>query len=295
VSTYYDAMLAKVIAWGPDRRAALRRLGGVLDRARLHGIRTNRELLVEILRHPEFVEARLSTAFLQDSDVMEHLLAGGPPIASHTEQGCALFAAAVACTEAAVRERPVLQGIPAGWRNVASGPQRTSFEFEGTQIDVGWLGGRDGYVMADVYGKIGEARAESVERVAPGRWQIGVELDGASRTFDITLTGQRVDIDCPAGHWALTRVPRFVDPADHVAEGSLLAPMPGSVIALRASAGDTVTAGQAVVVLEAMKMQHTITAPHDGVVTEVSVTLGAQVGAGDVLAVVEADTSAAES
>jgi propionyl-CoA carboxylase alpha chain len=288
VSTYYDAMLAKVVAWGPDRTSTLRRLSGALRRARLHGIRTNRELLLEILRHPEFAEARLSTAFLSDSDVMEHLVAGGPPVGDHVEQGCALFAAAVACTEAEVRTRPVLQGIPAGWRNVVSAPQRTSFEFEGQQVDVGWLGGRDGYVFADVYGKIGEARATAVEQLGD-RWLVTVELDGASRTVELTLDGDRVDIDAPGWHWSVTRVPRFVDPADQVAEGSLLAPMPGSVIALRAAAGDTVSAGQPVVVLEAMKMQHTIAAPHDGVVAELPVTVGAQVAAGDVLAVVEAD------
>jgi propionyl-CoA carboxylase alpha chain len=291
VSTYYDAMLAKVIAWAPDRTSALRRLAAVLERARLHGIRTNRELLVLVLRHPEFVEARLSTAFLAESDVMEQQLAGGPPIASHTEKGCALFAAAVACTEETVRGRSVLREAPPGWRNVVSAPQRTSFEFDGTQIDVGWLGGRDGYVFVDVYGKVGEARTTSVERTHDGRWRVEVELDGATRAYDVTLDGQRVDIDCAAGHWALTRVPRFVDPADQVAEGSLLAPMPGSVIALRASTGESVTAGQAVVVIEAMKMQHTITAPHDGVVTEVPVTVGTQVAAGDVLAVVEAADS----
>ena len=82
--------------------------------------------------------------------------------------------------------------------------------------------------------------------------------------------GDRVDVDHAAGHVALTRLPRFVDPADQVAEGSLLAPMPGTVIAVRVEAGATVTAGQPVLVMEAMKMQHTITAPTDGVVTDLA-------------------------
>jgi propionyl-CoA carboxylase alpha chain len=84
----------------------------------------------------------------------------------------------------------------------------------------------------------------------------------------------------------VTRKPRFVDPAEQVAEGSLLAPMPGSVIATHAKAGDHVTAGQPIMVLEAMKMQHTISAPHDGVVAERPVDVGDQVPAGAVLAVV---------
>ena len=286
VSTYYDAMLAKVIAWGPDRRSALRRLGGALGRARLHGIRTNRDLLVEVLRHPDFVEERLSTAFLSDREVLDRVRGSGVPGVCAQERGCALFAAALACTEETVRGRPVLQGIPAGWRNVTSAPQRTSFESEGTQVDVDWLGGRDGYVLAD--DETGPARATSVEQIDAGRWRVVVELDGTTRPFDVALDGVRVDVDWAGGHWSLRRVPRFVDPADQLAEGSLLAPMPGSVIAVRASAGDTVVAGQPVVVLEAMKMQHTITAPHDGVLTELPVSVGSQVGAGDVLAVVDA-------
>ena len=83
----------------------------------------------------------------------------------------------------------------------------------------------------------------------------------------------------------LREVPRFVDPADVVAQGSLLAPMPGTVIGVPLEAGAEVTAGQTVLVLEAMKMQHTIKAPTDGVVSDL-VAVGQQVAAGDVLAVV---------
>jgi propionyl-CoA carboxylase alpha chain len=85
----------------------------------------------------------------------------------------------------------------------------------------------------------------------------------------------------------LTRVPRFVDPAEQVASGSLLAPMPGTVVSVAVEAGQAVTAGQPVLVLEAMKMQHTVKAPTDGVVTQIDVKAGAQVAAGEVLAVVE--------
>jgi propionyl-CoA carboxylase alpha chain len=101
--------------------------------------------------------------------------------------------------------------------------------------------------------------------------------------------GDRVDVESSYGHVALTVVPRFVDPADQVASGSLLAPMPGSVVRLHVEPGQTVAAGAPVLVLEAMKMQHTVTAPHDGVVGEIPVQVGWQVAAGDVLAVVRGD------
>ena len=95
-----------------------------------------------------------------------------------------------------------------------------------------------------------------------------------------------MEVESSLGHVALTRVPRFTDPADQVATGSLLAPMPGSVIGVAVQAGDQVSAGQTVLVLEAMKMQHSVTAPHDGTVAEINVEPGSQVASGEVLAVV---------
>ena len=103
----------------------------------------------------------------------------------------------------------------------------------------------------------------------------------ARRPVDGIRHGRRRDL-CPS---RLREVPRFVDPADVVAQGSLLAPMPGTVIGVPLEAGAEVAAGQTVLVLEAMKMQHTISAPTDGVVSDL-VAVGQQVAAGDVLAVV---------
>ena len=114
-----------------------------------------------------------------------------------------------------------------------------------------------------------------------------LETDGVRTTYDVTITGDTVDVDGPTGHTRLTRKPRFTDPADAVASGSLLAPMPGTVVSVAVEKGAEVAAGQAVLVLEAMKMQHTVAAPYDGVVTAIDVQPGQQVAAGDVLAVVE--------
>ncbi len=106
------------------------------------------------------------------------------------------------------------------------------------------------------------------------------------RRFRVYVDQQHVDVESALGHVSLTRRPRFVDPADQVASGSLLAPMPGSVVRLHVEHGATVAAGDPVLVLEAMKMQHTVTAPHDGTVTDLPVAVGEQVTAGAVLAVV---------
>ena len=95
-----------------------------------------------------------------------------------------------------------------------------------------------------------------------------------------------VEVDSPLGPVSLVEPPRYTDPAAEVAAGSLLAPMPGSVIRVAVSVGDTVTAGQALIVLEAMKMEHTVSAPADGVLAELNVSEKDQVDTGQVLAVV---------
>ncbi|KQT90693.1 acetyl/propionyl-CoA carboxylase subuit alpha [Marmoricola sp. Leaf446] len=291
VGTHYDAMLAKVIAWAPTREQAARRLAGALRRARLHGVRTNRELLVEVLGHEAFLAGDLSTDFLHDhafASIEDDALPG-----TATDQGLLCFAAAVALTERDVARRPVQRGIPSGWRNVVSAPQVTPLEVRGTRVDVGWLGGRGGYRFVDTYGEVHGARAVSVTG-GPERWQVVVEHGGVSHPVEVTLHGDlvphAVDVDAAAGHLALVALPRFVDPADVLAEGSLLAPMPGTVVGVPVAEGAQVAAGDPVVVLEAMKMQHTIKAPVDGVVTDL-VAAGQQVAAGDVLAVVSTSST----
>jgi len=288
IGTHYDAMLAKVVAWAPTRHEAARRLAAALRRARIHGVRTNRDLLVEVLCDEAFLAGDVSTAFLAERPLRsiedQRSLPG-----TVDEQALTLFAAAVAVTEKAAARRPVQRRTPNGWRNVISAPQVTTFDLDGTEVRVGWHGTRDGYLLADVYDEVRDARTVSVEPIDGGH-RVVVEHEGVRHPFDVFLTGDRVDVESALGHVALTVVPRFADPADQVATGSLLAPMPGSVVSVAVTAGDAVSAGQTVLVLEAMKMQHTVTAPHDGVVTDLPVGPGDQVASGAVLAVVRDQT-----
>ena len=283
IGTFYDAMIAKVVAWGPSRRHAQRRLAGALEAAEIHGLQTNRDLLVEILRHEEMVEGEPTTAFLAQEDLAALHPAGSDP--DHVA-GLAAFAAAVAAARSVRTGSPALPGVPAGWRNVYSAPVRETFEVSGGEVTVGWRWGRAGDVLVE--GPDGAVGA-TVERAEQrgDHWLVVVGVDGVSQPHRVHLHGAKADVQGPHGHVALHRRPRFVDPAEQVAEGSLLAPMPGSVVAVHCAQGDAVTAGRPVLVLEAMKMQHTITAPHDGTVTELLVEAGSQVNAGDVLAVVQ--------
>ncbi|MGZ4495824.1 MAG: ATP-binding protein [Nocardioides sp.] len=271
VSTHYDAMLAKVVAWAPTRAEALRRLAGTLARAQVHGVLTNRDLLVALLRHPEVVAGDVSTDFLDHHDVAALL-----GEASADAVPLAALAATVALAERERATRAVQARIPVGWRNVVSQPHLTRFEVGGEEVEVRWYGGRDGYRSAE----------EGLTVVAAGPEAVVLEADGVRHRLAVALTGDRVDVDSALGHVALRRLPRFTDPADQVATGSLLAPMPGSVVSIAVEPGAAVVAGQPVLVLEAMKMQHTVAAPHDGMVAEIAVAVGTQVAAGAVLAVV---------
>jgi propionyl-CoA carboxylase alpha chain len=241
-------------------------LAGALSRARLHGLLTNRDLLVAVLRDPDFLAGDVSTAYLDEHP---------PPTPART--GDHAVAAALALAERDRLARAVQQGIPVAWRNVVSQPQRTEF---GGDVVVQWWGGRDGYQV--------EGLTVVSTSSAEGRWLVVLERDGLAATYEVRVAGERVDVDAPSGHVSLTVLPRFTDPADAVASGSLLAPMPGTVVGVAVEKGDVVETGHTVLVLEAMKMQHTVTAPHAGTVTDLSVRPGDQVAAGEVLAVVTA-------
>ncbi len=270
VSTHYDAMLAKVVAWAPDREQAARRLADTLAKSRIHGVTTNRDQLVSTLRDPAFLAGEVSTAFL-----------GERPAAPAPDPGAAAVAAAIALAEQGKRDRSVQRGIPVAWRNVFSQPQVTEFQVSTgstTGIRVEWSSGRDGYLV-DGYDVV----AASPDRVT-------LAEHGVSATYDVAVHGDQVEVDAPGSHVRLRRVPRFVDPAAVAAAGSLLAPMPGTVVTVLVAEGDRVDAGTPVLVLEAMKMQHTVNAPASGTVIELDVKAGVQVAAGEVLAVVEGES-----
>ncbi|HVX54789.1 biotin/lipoyl-containing protein, partial [Nocardioides sp.] len=273
IGTFYDAMVAKVICWAPTREQAARRLAGALAAARIHGLRTNRDLLVGLLRSDVFLEARMHTTWLDDPAV-----AAGLGAFDEEAVRLSAFAGALALAERARAASAYHARIPVGWRNVPSQPQLTAFARGEEEVEVRWWGGRVPR----------HADRDDVTVVAASPDSVTLEVGGVARTFAISIVdGALVDVDSPLGHVALRKLPRFTDPADRVAAGSLLAPMPGSVVAVHAQVGDVVEEGRPLLVLEAMKMQHTITAPHAGTVTELDVAVGDQVTGGAVLVVVD--------
>ncbi|MEU1385340.1 MULTISPECIES: biotin carboxylase N-terminal domain-containing protein [unclassified Nonomuraea] len=267
VSPHYDAMLAKIVAYGATRAAAARKLAASLRGARLHGLTTNRDLLLDVVTSPAFLAGETNTAFLAP---------GGPlsPLSSPPSGDSALpaLAAALAMAAAHRRDAPVLAGLPTGWRNVRSQAARARFE----EADV-------------VYDPL----PAGVTVVSARPEEVVLERDGLRRTFQVARYDgdERVYVDSPMGAAVLTPVPRLPEPVEHVAPGSLLAPMPGSVLRVEVAEGDTVARGQPVLVLEAMKMEHRIAAPAGGVVSDVRVEKGQQVEAGAVLAIIQEETT----
>ncbi|AQZ60526.1 acetyl/propionyl-CoA carboxylase subuit alpha [[Actinomadura] parvosata subsp. kistnae] len=260
VSPHYDALLAKVVAHGSTRAEAVRKLVSALRGARLHGLTTNRDLLVDILTNRDFVAGDTHTGFL-DPD--------GPLQASPVQMrdGQEALAAALAMAALNRSRARVLAGLPAGWRNVRSQPRAVRFE-------------ETGEVTYDPL-------PEGVAVVAADQYRVVLEQGGLRRTYEIAHYPGSVCVDHAGGHAELTPVPRLPEPSEHVAPGSLLAPMPGSVLRVEVEPGDRVVKGQAVLVLEAMKMEHVITAPAGGVVSGVHVEKGRQVDAGAVLAIIQ--------
>lgn len=273
VGIHYDAMIAKVIASGSDRGSAIRILRGALRRARIHGVTTNIDLLIGILADEEFGAGRIHTALLD-----ERLdLWSAPALDELTLQRYAL-AAALAQAKNATATAKVLGRIPTAFRNVPSQPRTRTYQ---PNIIVSYANYRDHLVQHDL---------EGVTVLDATAGQVRLVYSGVIETYAVAV-GDHIDLDGPFGSLSLTPVPTFIDPAETVAEGSLLAPMPAAVISVSVENGQHVTKGDLVVVLEAMKMQHTITAPVDGVVSELSVTPGTQVESGAVLAVIQGPSS----
>ena len=278
VSPHYDAMLAKVIAHGRTRADAARRLARALQAAEIHGVATNRDLLVAILREPDFLAGATDTGYLTRHDPADLL-------ASRTGGPTALHALVAALARQAVNraQAPVLAGLPSGWRNVWSAPQRVTYTAAGQT-----------YAVA--YRVAGEAVRASVNDVPVGETllihaaagdRVDLEVDGARRAYRVHRVGAVTYVDASNGSSALSEVPRFGDCDDAGPAGSLLAPMPGVVRRVLAEVGTVVTAGQPLLVLEAMKMEQTVAAPADGVVAELRAKAGEQVSAGQILAVLD--------
>ncbi|WP_298212210.1 biotin carboxylase N-terminal domain-containing protein [Ferrimicrobium sp.] len=281
VGVHYDSMLAKVIAYGATREDARRTLARALAETRLHGVISNRELLVAILRDEDFRSGTIDTGFLARKDPIALMAGQRTPGVRALHTLCASLA-----SQAERREQArVLTTLPSGWRNVPNGPQQVTYRVDGEAVTVSYrVKGRS--VAAEIDG----APFPMVELYSQAPTRVDLAVDGVRQSIEVHRVGETLYVDGATEGTVLREVRRFGESESSVAPGSLLAPMPGTVIRIAARQGQWVQAGAAVMVLEAMKMEHTIIAPHDGTVEELCVEVGEAVGTGRVLVILKEDT-----
>ncbi len=278
VTPFYDPMIAKIVAWGPDREAARTRLGHALAETGVLGVTTNLGFLARIIGDKDFATAKLDTGFIERRRAA--LLSPASPAPDE-----ALAAAALLClgTPAAKMSDPWARRD--GWRlNAPPATQALVFRdgeatrtVEAAASDAAWEL------------QIGDRRMTASACFAPDG-AATLTLDGAQSRAVVLDHGDDIAVFLDGAGWRLARVDPLAPPAGADAHaGRLSAPMPGRVVQLLVAAGDTVSQGQPLIVVEAMKMEHTIAAPRDGTVEAVRYAVGDLVEEGaELIALVEA-------
>lgn len=286
ISPYYDPMLAKVICAGATREEAAARLAMALRRMRIHGPVTNRDLLIAILDSDPYLAGDTTTAFLEEYAHLRQASADAHAVQCH----------AIAAALAPALTDTSIAGVPSGWRNVPAVPELRSFQLRGSDAitSIRYAMKRDGVQVSIAHESTLTAETETVEDVHAvlcSHDGICTELDlrvGGLRThLRVTNYGDQVFVEDGHASTAWLVEPRFVDLAAVAVGSNPQASVPGTITAVLVADGDVVTAGQTLVILEAMKMEHRITAAHDGVVKHVLVSAGQSVDAHQVLVEVE--------
>ncbi|MCY3616507.1 MAG: ATP-grasp domain-containing protein [Acidimicrobiaceae bacterium] len=278
----FDPMLAKVIAHAPTRAEAAGRLALALERLHIAGVTTNRHFLASALRSEAFLAGDTTTDFIERADPSR---APAVPVAD-----CQRAASAAALWLQAVErsEARTLGWIPSGWRHGRLPPERVELAVETAagpvEVVVSYRPQRDGTFV--VRAECGDSATEAPARIAA--WSpetLDFEWSGRRIGYAVAADGDRVHLTGDSETVTVTVLPRFGAPEGGPATGGFAAPMPGVIVEVRVQAGDQVTAGSTLVVMEGMKMEHHVSAPCDGTVTEVLVAAGDQVDNGTPLLV----------
>ena len=270
ISPFYDSMIAKLIVHGDTREQALARLDDALAQTHIVGLATNVQFLRYVARSDAFAQARLDTALIQrEQAVLFDQEPVGLPLAA---------AAAVANTLLAERGESGADPFSQrdGWRSLGLYRRRFEFDFGGEHAKAWLTYGRDGsYALA-----VGEAEGPlAFAPLADG----GMDVQFAGRRTHATVyaEGETDHVFTPRGATRIVALDLLAHAGETASEGGrLTAPMPGKVVSFAVQAGDAVKKGQALAVMEAMKMEHTIAAPADGVVAELLYAPGDQVTEG---------------
>ena len=270
VLPHYDSMIAKLIVWGADRAQALARLDAALAATHIVGLHTNVAFLRRVVTSRSFTHADLDTALIERERVA---LFDAAPLPLEVA-AAGVVAHALASEQALAGADPWSRRD--GWRLHGTATRRFDLQVQGTHHLFMLERGANGALL-----RLG-ARHWAFESTPRGAGVHDVALAGHRWALTVYATGERFSVFSPDGS---AEIDEF-DPIAHAADGAgaeagrLTAPMPGKVIAFLAVAGDVVKQGQPLAVMEAMKMEHTVTAPRDGTVQELLYAVGDQVSEG---------------
>src|SRR5262249_26525264 len=271
VDIHYDPLLAKLIAYGADRETALRKIVYALKNLRAQGVQTNREFLISVLEQSEFRGGKYHTGFVD-----EHLreLTEKDPSEDFLFTGVvALYLQKQLKTDATA-----LPKVPMNYRNNPFRDPSVKLQIDGEVFDVSWRP-----VDEETFAVSCRDWQANMQLVSFERGSIRVSLDGILRAFQITEGGDQFFVQSPTASRILTRLSRYPRAQTASEHESAFAPMPGQVLRILVEVGQRVSAGDPLVILEAMKMEQTLRATADGIVDAVLVKQGDVVAPGDTL------------
>ncbi len=273
IGTDFDPMLAKVIAKGKNRMDATNKLALALQSLHIGGVTTNRDFLVECLRSKHFHEGNTTSDFIEIAKPNRSIELTKDKL----EQ--AGITAALWIQGENRDKAPILKEIQSGWTNSRLPKQKIGFQSGSEEISISYKSNRDGSF------NVNDAISAKVIKWNP----FGIDLEiGNTRFFSkITKNNKTLVVHGPWGDILFKILPRFKSIGHETKDGGLIAPMPGKVIDLKVEVGSKINKGDTLVVLEAMKMEHTVKAIEDGVIDELFVSQNDQVENGTLLMVIK--------
>lgn len=272
VGTDFDPMLSKVIAWAPNRIDAINKLARGLEKAHFGGVKTNRDFLISCLRNESFINGNTTTDFI------EREKPNGEQVLSENQIFNASAAIALWIAMGNRVSDEVTDFMPSNWTNGRMPYQRIKLMILKNEIEIKYQLKRSG--LFEVMGT--NCKIHAVD-------ESGIDVEVGSHRFfaQVTRANDQILINMPFGDLDALIVPRFLEPGNEVPEGGLVAPMPGKVIEVKVKKGDKVKAGDTLIIIEAMKMEHSIKATENGKVTKLMVSLNQQVDNGATLLVLD--------
>ncbi len=273
IGTDFDPMLAKIISYAPNRTDAAGKLAKALESAHIGGVKTNRDFLVNCLKTKEFLNGDTTSDFIERVKPSRKLEINQ----SQIEHACAI--AAMWIQQQNRNNSNVAKFMPSGWTNGRLPNQKVTVEFENTEYDFQYKQQRD---QKFLFSNDKEAYIYSCDEDG-----IDMIFDGKRHYSRVTTSKNNILVHMPFGDVMLQSKPRFKMPGTEVTIGGLIAPMPGKVIDVKVKKGKKVKAGDTLVILEAMKMEHSIKAAEDGTVLELLISVNDQVENGALLMVVK--------